>query len=81
MLGIMPGKRTHSSSGDTPCSSDEEGRKKKDKDGPLKKFSQSFKRKKDRNPVVRDQLPARFIKTTSVKPDTLNPVWNEKFRL
>ena len=26
-------------------------------------------------------LPAKFIRTTSVRPKTLSPVWNERFRL
>ena len=28
-----------------------------------------------------DRIAARFIKTTSVKENTLTPVWNEKFCL
>ena len=31
--------------------------------------------------VIRDKLPAKYIQTTDVKKTTLNPVWNEKFRL
>ena len=26
-------------------------------------------------------IPAKFIRTTSVRPKTLSPVWNERFRL
>ena len=26
-------------------------------------------------------LPAKFIRTTSVQPATLSPVWHERFRL
>jgi Ca2+-dependent lipid-binding protein len=41
--------------------------------------NKSFKKKNAASAV--DMIPARFIKTTSVKNNTLNPVWNEKFRL
>ncbi len=62
------------------CSSDDEsGNRVGRKESALKKFSQSFKKKKDK--TARDLVPARFIKTTSVITNTLDPVWNEKFRL
>jgi BAI1-associated protein 3 len=83
MLGILPGARvikdrlqeSHSS-----YSSDEEAAKGGKKESALKKFSQSFKKKKDKT-TARDMIPAKYIKCTSVKPNTLNPVWNERFTL
>ena len=48
-------------------------------------FRLSFKRKETRNREQRDSinslLPAKYIRATTVKPNTLNPKWNEKFRL
>ncbi|CAH1794940.1 unnamed protein product, partial [Owenia fusiformis] len=84
MLGIMP-YRDRSQSITSASSEDElENRESPNTPkNPLKKFSNlSFKkRSKDKGSVaVRDELPAKYIKSTSYKPDTLNPVWNEKFR-
>ena len=84
MLGILPGSRAmrehlldFNQTGS--CSSDDESGNRGRKESALKKFSQSFKKRKDK--TARDLVPARFIKTTSVITNTLDPVWNEKFRL
>ncbi|MBN3280500.1 BAIP3 protein, partial [Polyodon spathula] len=42
----------------------------------------SFRKKKDKfekRSSIREVLPARYIQVTEVKPETLNPVWNEHF--
>ena len=79
MLGIMPARRVESmdgTEGGSLGSSDEENSGRyKEKRG-LRKFSL---RKK--SAALRDLLPAKYIQTTRVIPNTLNPVWNDKFRL
>ena len=88
MLGIIPACRPlHppqvrdrlDSSG--AASSDEDGYLKTRKEGALKRFQHSFKKSRKEKTTVRDMIPARFIRTTSVQNKTLNPVWNEKFLL
>ena len=85
MLGIMPGSRIPAQER-KDCSSDDDNPPKSPRalshrrsTSALKKFSQSFKRKKEKS-TARDLLPARFIRCTSVKPNTLNPKWEEEFR-
>ena len=83
MLGIMPGKPPDLDQNATFSSDEESNKKDKDrKDRGLRRLSTSLRRsKKDKNYAVKELLPARLIRTTSVKPKTLNPEWNEKFRL
>ncbi|XP_076331977.1 BAI1-associated protein 3-like isoform X2 [Tachypleus tridentatus] len=80
MLGIQPGDATEARRN----SSDEEtkhgGSNPSPKRQGLKKLGASLKLR-DRSPskTSPDSLPAKFIRTTTVKQNTLNPVWNEKF--
>jgi hypothetical protein len=48
---------------------------------PIKAKSNSLGAHQIRIGVLRDKLPAKYIKTTDVKKATLNPVWMEKFTL
>ena len=76
--------------GSVPSSDEDNGQAgcsptpKEERTGKEKKKRFSIYRKKSRRQSkvsVRDALPARLIKTTLVKHNTLNPVWKEKFRL
>lgn len=82
MLGIMPEGRLQSMDGNTEGSSlgssdEENSNRARDRDkGGFRKFSM---RKK--SAALRDMLPAKYIQTTRVIPNSLNPIWNDKFRL
>ncbi|XP_055875420.1 BAI1-associated protein 3-like isoform X3 [Biomphalaria glabrata] len=81
MLGIMPGPSSDVDSGAGMSSDEETGKTRSEKERLHHVNSKKFSlRKKTKNTVVRDMLPAKLIKTTQVKPNTLNPVWNERFR-
>ncbi|CAL1264883.1 unnamed protein product [Larinioides sclopetarius] len=47
----------------------------------LKRFGASFKKRDRRDRSNSEIVPARLIRTTKVKPETLSPKWREKFRL
>ncbi|GBL78568.1 BAI1-associated protein 3 [Araneus ventricosus] len=47
----------------------------------LKRFGASFKKRDRRDRSNSEILPAKLIRTTKVKPETLSPKWREKFRL
>lgn len=90
MLGIQPMAAPSSPQPPTPnrtlsdaCAPD--GQSNHEKLRKHHSFKLSFKRKDGRIREQRDSLggalPAKFIRATSVKPHTLNPKWNEKFRL
>ncbi|XP_077526538.1 BAI1-associated protein 3-like isoform X5 [Haemaphysalis longicornis] len=85
-------RRRRSSSATSGCGSDEEpaggglGRSPGSATGSprrsLRKLGASFKKREPRSGSLEGAtVPAKFIRTTTVKPATLNPRWNERFRL
>ncbi|KAG8196992.1 hypothetical protein JTE90_013136 [Oedothorax gibbosus] len=88
MLGIQPAntlERRNSSDDEFGSGSSGSGGKGGSPGGGrrgLKKLGASLKRRdRIRSNSISETLPAKFIRTTSVKPQTLNPRWNEQFRL
>ncbi|XP_067135056.1 BAI1-associated protein 3-like isoform X2 [Centruroides vittatus] len=80
MLGIQPGSGTED--GRRYSWEDEVAEKSKGSPRRLRKFGASLKRReRNRSNSLSDTLPAKFIRTTTVKPQTLCPKWNETFRL
>ncbi|CAM1322555.1 BAIAP3 (predicted), partial [Pycnogonum litorale] len=81
MLGIQPGRASTSPPAASGYDSEESNSKKGNFSG---RFRASFKRKgskKERHESGGNEtVPAKFIRVTSVKPHSLNPKWNEKFR-
>ncbi|XP_041085784.1 BAI1-associated protein 3-like [Polyodon spathula] len=63
MLGILLGQ------------SPKETEEKKERKFNFRKKKEKFEKRSS----VREVLPARYIQVTEVKPETLNPVWNEHF--
>ena len=83
MLGIMPGSR-HQKEEYSPAERSSVGSSDDESSSPFEKKGHGFRfsmKKKEKSGAVRDLLPAKYIQTTTVKPNTLNPEWNERFRL
>lgn len=76
MGGIVPGRRLIENESDQGVFSDEDEHLERRKSG--RKFSLTGKK---RDKSARNMVPARLIRTTHVVPNTVNPEWNEKFRL
>ncbi|XP_077489967.1 BAI1-associated protein 3-like isoform X9 [Amblyomma americanum] len=84
-------RRRRSSSATSGCGSDEEppaggrspaGSATGSPRRSLRKLGASFKKREPRSGSLEGAtVPAKFIRTTTVKPATLNPRWNERFRL
>ena len=45
------------------------------------KMTNNDKKTTSKTTIFKESIPAKFIQTTSVKPNTITPVWNELFRL
>ncbi|XP_033744420.1 BAI1-associated protein 3-like isoform X1 [Pecten maximus] len=76
MLGIWPGRLQD---GDVFSDEDEQTKSKEKKGSITRKLSMPGSKKK-RDKSARDVIPAKYIRSTNVVQNTLNPVWNERFR-
>ncbi|OWF45641.1 BAI1-associated protein 3-like isoform X2 [Mizuhopecten yessoensis] len=76
MLGIWPGRLAD---GDVFSDEDEQTKTKEKKGSISRKLSMPGSKKK-RDKSARDVIPAKYIRSTNVVQNTLNPVWNERFR-
>jgi len=76
MLGVIPGSRL------AELSVTADGEEPKDEKTLLRRLSSSLKRgmrnKKDKTKHI---IPAKFIQSTKVIENSLNPTWNERFKL